>query len=191
LDERHVMELGCGCGSVGIYAAACGAASVLLTDSDCKLLHVAATNVRRNRQLLGRATCDMRTHCWGDRDLVLPPQLDYVGGRDLSYNRGSHDPLCHSIRWMCEERSPRVVLAHEQRHPDGLVRLHAAAAARGLEITTIWNDKDDTWAAGTASTAFHDRTRSRPNEIALLSALPRGTIALLEVSLKRAQYTQV
>ena len=163
----HVLELGCGCGAIGIYAAACGAASVLLTDGDDDLLQVAAANVQRNRRLVGNR-CTVRAHRWSARDVRLPPQLDYVLGGDVTYNRQSLDPLCRSIRWMCDERRPRVLLAHEQRHPDGLAALESAAASHELQVTTVWID-DDHGAA--ASISEEDDT-----------VLSRGSIALLEVS---------
>ena len=55
LRGQHVLELGAGCGAVGIYAAALGAESVLLTDGGGDaLLGTAAANVRRNH---GRGAC--------------------------------------------------------------------------------------------------------------------------------------
>ena len=163
-----MLELGCGCGSVGIYAAASGAATVLLTDGGGDdLLQVAAGNAGRNHRLISGGRVDVRPHQWGELDLALPPRLDYVLGSDVTYNRQSLRPLCRSIRWLLDERRPRVVLAHEQRHSDGLTDFREAAAARGLKVSCIWREGGSGPAADGA--AYED------------AIISRGTICLLEV----------
>ena len=167
IARRHVFELGCGCGAVGIYSAALGASSVLLTDCDDDILQLAGDNANRNSKHCGD-NCLVRAHKWGTRDVVLPPQLDYVLGSDVTYNRQSLDPLCRSIRWMLDERRPRVVLAHEQRHPSALANLRECATARGLEITLFWHD-------GVSVPTLGDETGWDVE-------LSRGDIVLLEVT---------
>ena len=115
LRKLHVLELGAGCGPVGLFAAALGAESVLLTDGGGDgLLETLAGNVGRNHCFVGNraAVC---AHKWGERDMVLPPRVDLVLGADVTYSRQSHEALLRSVRWLCDERAPRVVLAHEHR----------------------------------------------------------------------------
>ena len=162
LSGRHVLELGCGCGGVGLYAAALGAASSLLTDNgEDELLQTASGNIGRNHRLLTTSAVEVKYHCWGERDLILPPRLDFVLGSDVTYSLASHDPLCRSIRWVIDERSPRVILAHEHR---GLTRqgnftplagaegdegdvalahLDESAAALGLQVRILCTEGQD------------------------------------------------
>ena len=66
LDERmvvqgaSVLELGSGTGAVGLFAAGCGASSVLLTDGDSTLCSLAADNARANRALMPDASVTTR-----------------------------------------------------------------------------------------------------------------------------------
>ena len=91
ISGAHVLELGCGTGACGLYAAALGASSVMLTDrsEDELVLQIATDNVRRNRGLVGER-CLVRAHDWGEVDaqylnlLTLPPRLDFVLGSDLT-----------------------------------------------------------------------------------------------------------
>lgn len=161
LGGRHVLELGCGCGAVGLYAAALGAESVLLTDGGGdSLLETVAGNVGRNWRFVGDRV-EVLAHSWGERDIEpLPPRLDFVLGADVTYARQSHEALCRSIRWLCDERSPRIVLAHEHRlltpaarralgykaagdtlasdsEDLGLLHFCETAAAQGLHVSTM------------------------------------------------------
>ena len=167
LAGKHVLELGCGCGAVGLYAAALGAASVLLTDGgDDELLEVAAGNMGANHRLTGDAQVSVASHSWAARDIVLPPRLDLVLGSDVTYARKSHDALCRSIRWMMDERAPRVLMAHEHRSllraggaavdvanpllaegasstDEVLLHLCDAAASNGLTVSTLRSESRD------------------------------------------------
>ncbi len=50
----RVLDLGCGCGIVGIYAAKCGVASVFMTDYDDRAVAVAKANCTLNQ-----CSCDV------------------------------------------------------------------------------------------------------------------------------------
>ena len=53
VEGRRVLEIGCGCGLVGLLAARLGAARVFLTDVDGDSVRLAATNAARNGLLQG------------------------------------------------------------------------------------------------------------------------------------------
>ena len=177
LAGQHVLELGCGCGVAGLYAAGLGAESVLLTDGGGdQLLEVVASNVGRNHRLVGDR-CTIRAHKWGELDLTLPPRLDYVLGADVTYTRQSLEPLCRSIRWMLRERRPRVVLAHEQRHPKGLIHLCECAMMQSLAVRIIWHD-DVSSGSGVATQPDNADGWAIDEEL----VLSRGSIVMLEVA---------
>jgi len=206
LSDACVLELGCGCGGVGLYSAALGARHVVLTDGGSdELLQTAAGNAGRNHRLLSTSIVEVKSHCWGERDFQLPPRLDYVLASDVSYSIESHDALCRSIRWLLEERSPlRVVLAHEHRcltsngyaalsgleGDDALAHLFESAAAVGLQMTTVCTESQDE--AGTV-TAREDGTVVEEAPVGTGTAplewtdllLERGrAVSLLELTLR-------
>jgi SAM-dependent methyltransferase len=185
---QSILEVGCGCGAVGIYAAALGAGHVLLTDGGGdELLQVAAGNVGRNHRLLNMSRVEVVPYQWGVRDLTLPPRVDLVLGADVTYYRQSHRDLCRSIRWLIDERSPRVVLAHEHRYltpaarralggsssdsngDDGLVHFCEAASASGLQVATVHTESEDgTVTAPAAGAEWTDHLLVRGEAISLL-----------------------
>ena len=77
LDERmavqgaRVLELGSGTGAVGLFAAGCGASSVLLTDGDASLCSLAADNARDNRALMPDVSVTTRRYRWGGSEEAL------------------------------------------------------------------------------------------------------------------------
>ena len=200
-----MLELGCGCGAVGLYAAALGAESALLTDGGGdSLLEIVAGNAGRNWRFVGDRVA-VQHHRWGERDLdPLPPRIDYVLGADVTYARQSHEALCRSLRWLCDERSPRIVLAHEHRlltpaarralgyntqgsaapsesEDVGLLHFCDTAAAQGLKVSTTRvyaeeESEDEACAAGQRPSAARltDALRAR--------AAPPA-ISLVDVSL--------
>lgn len=174
INGKTLLELGCGTGAVGLYAAALGAQEVLLTDGGGDvLLRVAQQNVELNRALLRSSTVNVAAHDWGDTQshLPVPVGLDLVVGADLTYARNSHVALCCSIRWIIDEWSPRVILAHEHRRMPlasagdgnsgsaaesddaGLANFRQVADDAGLRVTTLLTESsegatkraDDTW----------------------------------------------
>ena len=52
VKNSHVLELGCGTGAAGLFAAALGAQRVLLTDGQAPETQLAALNARRHAELL-------------------------------------------------------------------------------------------------------------------------------------------
>ena len=146
-----VLELGCGLGAVGLYAAALGAHEVLLTDGgDDALLQVASANAQANRDLL-RGAVRIERFSWGSHELpTLQPSL--ILGSDVTYARASHSALCASLHAILARGSRdaaqpaiRALLAHEHRRilrPDGgpedeaLEHFHEVAVAARLQVST-------------------------------------------------------
>ena len=126
--DKNVVELGCGTGVVGIYAAKRGQArNVLLTDggSDA-LLKLAEENASKN----GVENISVHKLEWGVgkvsptlRDCMKTNPPDLIVGSDCTYERKSHAALCDTIIELLGlariERStstpPRVLLAHQHR----------------------------------------------------------------------------
>ena len=73
VKNSHVLELGCGTGAAGLFAAALGAQRVLLTDGQAPETQLAALNARRHAELLaagapstrgGTAGATRCASCW-------------------------------------------------------------------------------------------------------------------------------
>ena len=96
IDEREavqgarVLELGSGTGAVGLFAAGCGASSVLLTDGDASLCSLAADNARDNRALMPGATVTTRRYRWGGSVEALGGPFDLALASDLTYEPAAH-----------------------------------------------------------------------------------------------------
>ncbi len=126
--DKNVVELGCGTGVVGIYAAKRGQArSVLLTDggSDA-LLKLAEENASKN----GVENISVHKLEWGVgkvsptlRDCMKTNPPDLIVGSDCTYERKSHAALCDTIIELLglariepsTSIPPRVLLAHQHR----------------------------------------------------------------------------
>lgn len=139
----HVLELGCGAGAVGIYAAALGASCVLLTDGGSpELLSLAAQNVECNSHLWGHQTnVRVQRLRWGEmRDVqpawAMPPgSRGWILGSDLTYARAAHRALCLELGWLLEHNPGcRAILAH-QRRAVGLRGIRALRGVRGLPLS--------------------------------------------------------
>ena len=79
---KSVLELGAGCGLVGIVLAKLGAASVTLTD-----LEPALPLLSENIQLNKAHACNASALSWGSSEALraLTPPFDYVIGADIMY----------------------------------------------------------------------------------------------------------
>eukprot|EP00614_Pseudopedinella_elastica_P007448 CAMPEP_0172589962 /NCGR_PEP_ID=MMETSP1068-20121228/8475_1 /TAXON_ID=35684 /ORGANISM="Pseudopedinella elastica, Strain CCMP716" /LENGTH=353 /DNA_ID=CAMNT_0013385635 /DNA_START=94 /DNA_END=1156 /DNA_ORIENTATION=- len=103
LQGKRVIELGCGHGACGLFAAGLGA-SVLLTDGDPVPLRLAEENVEANFDsginLRETSAVSVATFKWSPS---LPEKVysggpyDLVIGSDISYARRSHGPLLDTI----------------------------------------------------------------------------------------------
>ena len=118
LQGCSVVELGCGTGAVGIFAAAMGAGKVVLSDGQEAVLRLAEQNVLANgeRGLWSPASTQVTIEkvFWG-----TPCQLsdvDLVLGSGVTYSSDLHKPLCHTLEQLLHPTS-RAILAHEKRVP--------------------------------------------------------------------------
>ena len=109
LGSASVLELGCGVGAVGLYAAALGASAVL-TDADDACLALARENANRNSELL-RGAVDVQPYRWG----VAPPDggpFSLILGADITYEARSHRALTKTLHTLVSAEAPPRVLQH-------------------------------------------------------------------------------
>jgi hypothetical protein len=154
VEGARVCELGSGIGAVGLYVAALGARSVVMTDMDPQVRDLAAENVEQNRALLCTNTSVFcRTFSWGTpiERLSRDPDFDLVLGSDITYKPRQHRLLCATLaelllRDPSEGRPPsRAVIAHTHRPVadvlnggvEGLEHLRRTASKAGLHTRTL------------------------------------------------------
>ena len=137
-----VLELGCGTGAVGLYAAALGASRVALTDGGPPaLLQLARANADANAQLYDGEVV-VRPLEWG-APLGDLGDCDVVLASDVTYAADALPALASTLRALADGGCRRILVAHERRVAnddapdekyDGFV---AAAAAAGLGVATL------------------------------------------------------
>ena len=119
LDGLSVLELGTGTGAVGLFAAGCGARSVVLTDADASLCSLAAENWRSNRNVLPEGTSvTTRRYRWGEPVDLLGGPFELVVGSDVTYEPRAHGVLLRTLSTLLETATaapPRILLAHQHR----------------------------------------------------------------------------
>lgn len=117
----RVIELGSGTGAVGIFAAALGSPSVVLSDHNRLALSSAQRNVKANRKLLRDAKVRTVKYSWGDPIGELVDDFDgargLVLGSDITFERKSHATLCQTLADLVgTNRFARcALLAHQHR----------------------------------------------------------------------------
>lgn len=114
LRGASVLELGCGTGACGIFAAGLGARLALLTDGGPPgVLALARRNIDRNRGLYPSASVTTASYAFGE---PLPSgDFDFVLGSDVAYH-GGIEPLALTVRRLLEASSPpRVLLSAPDR----------------------------------------------------------------------------
>ena len=110
---RRVVELGCGTGAVGCFAAALGATSVALTEGGSDALRrIAAKNVAANADLFATENVTVAPLSWG---AAFDGAADVVVGSDVTYDRDSHDRLCATLASLLAPEGSVALLAHQHR----------------------------------------------------------------------------
>lgn len=115
---RRVLELGAGCGLVGILVAHLGG-EVTLTDVD-EVLPITHHNVGLNARRQGEAgTLCVKALRWGMdiRDVFHRGQFDIILGSDLTYSDHLHGPLLVTLLQLVNEETT-VILACTRREHD-------------------------------------------------------------------------
>ena len=137
IKGKSVLELGAGSGVCGVYAAACGAARVVLTDGGGPAVRARMrATVERNRHLLPRSVNVEIAHLeWAALPPKLAgPQFDWVIASDVTYGNGATaaaaqmdalarcEALISTLETLLEDahHAPRVVIAHEHRNGRGV-----------------------------------------------------------------------
>ena len=140
-----VLEIGCGTGAVGLFAAGLGATRVLLTDGSEGALENAKKNISLNRASLG--ACEMSTRQLGFGDLGQTDRLDLIScikwgwifASDCVYGN-ENAKLFQTIRALLStqhEPPPRVILSIPHRHPGPLLSESLLASARGIRLQVL------------------------------------------------------
>lgn len=154
LHGASVLELGCGTGIGGLFAAALGASRVLLTDDDKPaLLELARGNIQINDHVLpGGVRIDVQALAWGAEAAPPDGPWDWVIGSDLTYSGRGTQLLCQTIHHLLSrdvgQQPTRVILGHQDRPverggDDGaLAEVEAIAEAHGLDVTVVHTDPE-------------------------------------------------
>ena len=139
IKGTRVLELGCGTGACGIFAAALGASSVQLTDGGSdKLLALANANVALNQQHFGTGVqIAIRRLDWNATDAAcLAAPFDVLLASDVIFGHAAepdetsnetHTALARTIGLLLRRqgssaaRPPSAILAHEHRSRSALL----------------------------------------------------------------------
>jgi len=107
--EEHMLELGCGLGTVGIVAAAFGH-RVTMTDGDPESLKFARLNAARN--LPPEAPLEVMKLEWTNPR--FPGTFECIMGAEIAYNQEAFEPL-HKIFRSRLKPGGRILLAESLR----------------------------------------------------------------------------
>jgi len=135
LENKTVVELGCGVGLASISAAKLGATRVLATDGNVNVIELAKQNVNRNQ--VGDIV-ETTTLQWGFLDAVDYANVaDVVIGSDLTYNSGSWRVLAETLSTILKPGGIVVylTLGHAAFNVDGeLNGFLSVVQSEGFEI---------------------------------------------------------
>lgn len=120
---KRVLEIGCGCGLVGIVAAALGSTSVLLTDLEMQI-PIIRRNIYLNQSLFDASRCEVSAASFsfgstaGTLNNYGLSEVDLVLGADIGYDIELHFPIVQSLQSLLENSGTVIVLAEEIRWKD-------------------------------------------------------------------------
>jgi len=172
--KQHVIELGAGCGVVGIAAALLGCQRVTLTDYP-QLLPLLRRNATANH--LDASVCDAAPLEWGSSVGSLAA-CDAVLGSDVTTFIQSHEALCETlcaleaVSTAAGMASPlEILIAHQQRGSD--VGFFLDAFEPHFEVSAIW--------CSPAVDAQHDAQDPDAPSLARPRALPNRTMIIFSL----------
>ena len=138
LQGTSVLELGCGTGACGLFAAGLGAKRVLLTDNSESVLQNARRNIADCAMQTGSCYVEAQRLSFGDSTLPAG-RFDWVLASDCVYGT-EWKALAQTLRALLLRQAdspPRVILAIPHRHPGALLSESFLANAKGLRLVTL------------------------------------------------------
>eukprot|EP00026_Physarum_polycephalum_P014095 Phypoly_transcript_14569.p1 GENE.Phypoly_transcript_14569~~Phypoly_transcript_14569.p1 ORF type:complete len:200 (+),score=23.42 Phypoly_transcript_14569:359-958(+) len=120
LSKKRVVELGAGCGLVGVIAAKQGA-DVIITDMQ-EYIPLINQNINANLQLVGQngGSAIAATLDWGNLDKIqtkFSPPVDYILGSDIVYALQGFEDLVKTLNCLADSKT-EVLIAYEHRWKD-------------------------------------------------------------------------
>lgn len=140
LEGRRIVEVGCGVGLTGLTAAKLGAAEVLCTDRDERVLSMVAASAEMNA-LPGVATQKVD---WKDSS-TWPAQgsADVILGADVLYHGHAHQALAELLEHLLvatthrDEAGPRFALLMEPMHEERITATDGQVRVRPSRHTDV------------------------------------------------------
>ncbi|CEM39388.1 unnamed protein product [Vitrella brassicaformis CCMP3155] len=117
VQNKRIVELGCGCGLVGVAAAISGATSVCVTDLASVVDAITSPTVEANRSLIQHrgGHIEARACEWGDTDVSAFGDVDVLLGSDLVYWPRLYEPLLTTVSAFFRANPRCVVLLGMER----------------------------------------------------------------------------
>jgi predicted nicotinamide N-methyase len=125
---QRVLELGAGCGLLGICCSKLGASKVTMTDFEARVLERLDTNVALNG-----AECEVHKLDWHEPRRL---ECDLVVCADIVYDPSLIPPLCTAIRELLAN-AKRCVMGHTNRRDETLVYFREQLAKCGLTCISL------------------------------------------------------
>jgi predicted nicotinamide N-methyase len=118
----RVLELGAGCGLLGMGLAATGCVDVVLTDHSRAIAWLQG-NVEINRELLG-GCATVAPLGWGDQEesaqleAQQPRPFDLIVGSDIVYDQSKHAELVETMKYFSVAGNAPVYIAYPKRRDE-------------------------------------------------------------------------
>lgn len=126
IQDKRVVELGCGTGIVGLGIAALCPTLLILTDF-LDIVPLISANIQlnsclqKNKELLEiySSKCHALSHTWGENVDESIQSCDVIIGSDIVYDPIGYEPLVKTISTiLADDLDKTCILAHRKRHPE-------------------------------------------------------------------------